>query len=171
VPAYRVSLDKKRRLKLPKKLLKDSGLAVAKDLVAYSDGAGKVVFASRSTAPPPGPGQPRAGGQQRAATSAAPPAAPAKKAPVIKKSAGRAGTTSRPPTRTSGPVNKAAVKKSVTKKSVTKKTAAKKTAKKAAATGVDGRAVRSWARANGLAVSTRGPIPASVLERYRARSS
>ena len=33
---------------------------------------------------------------------------------------------------------------------------------------VDNRAVRAWAASNGIALSTRGRIPASVLEQYRA---
>jgi|SRR5689334_186023 nucleoid-associated protein Lsr2 len=33
---------------------------------------------------------------------------------------------------------------------------------------VDNRAVRAWAASNGIELSTRGRIPASVLEQYRA---
>jgi len=33
---------------------------------------------------------------------------------------------------------------------------------------VDNRAVRAWARSNGIQVNTRGRIPADVIERYRA---
>jgi Lsr2 len=36
------------------------------------------------------------------------------------------------------------------------------------ATGVDNRAVRAWAASNGIEVSTRGRIPADVIEQYRA---
>jgi len=35
-------------------------------------------------------------------------------------------------------------------------------------TGVDNRAVRAWAASNGVELSTRGRIPAAVIERYRA---
>lgn len=34
--------------------------------------------------------------------------------------------------------------------------------------GVDNRAVRAWAASNGVELSTRGRIPASVVEQYRA---
>ena len=34
--------------------------------------------------------------------------------------------------------------------------------------GVDTRAVRAWARSNGVELSSRGRIPADVVERYRA---
>ena len=34
--------------------------------------------------------------------------------------------------------------------------------------GVDNRAVRAWAASNGVALSSRGRIPAAVIERYRA---
>ena len=33
---------------------------------------------------------------------------------------------------------------------------------------VDNKAVRAWAASNGIELSTRGRIPASVLEQYRA---
>jgi hypothetical protein len=35
-------------------------------------------------------------------------------------------------------------------------------------TGVDSRAVRAWARSNGVELSSRGRIPAEVVEKYRA---
>jgi hypothetical protein len=38
----------------------------------------------------------------------------------------------------------------------------------AAAVGVDNRAVRAWARSNGVELSARGRIPAEVVERFRA---
>ena len=34
--------------------------------------------------------------------------------------------------------------------------------------GVDNRAVRAWARSNGIELSPRGRIPADVVERFRA---
>jgi Lsr2 len=37
----------------------------------------------------------------------------------------------------------------------------------AATDGVDIKAVRKWAESNGIAVSTRGRIPAEVIEKYR----
>jgi hypothetical protein len=39
---------------------------------------------------------------------------------------------------------------------------------KAVATGVDNHAVRAWASSNGIELSTRGRIPAEVIEKYRA---
>ena len=36
------------------------------------------------------------------------------------------------------------------------------------ATGVDNRAVRAWAASNGIELSTRGRIPAHVIDQYRA---
>jgi hypothetical protein len=36
------------------------------------------------------------------------------------------------------------------------------------ATGVDNQAVRAWAASNGIELSSRGRIPAEVIEKYRA---
>jgi nucleoid-associated protein Lsr2 len=40
--------------------------------------------------------------------------------------------------------------------------------KSASSDGVDIRAVRKWAASNGIEVSTRGRVPADIIERYRA---
>jgi hypothetical protein len=40
--------------------------------------------------------------------------------------------------------------------------------KSASADGVDIKAVRKWASSNGIEVSTRGRVPADVLDKYRA---
>ena len=43
-------------------------------------------------------------------------------------------------------------------------------ARKSASSGqVDTKAVRKWAKANGIEVSSRGRIPAEVVERYKSR--
>jgi len=45
--------------------------------------------------------------------------------------------------------------------------AKRRVASKATFDGVDAQAVRAWAGSHGLAVSRRGRIPASVIEKYR----
>jgi hypothetical protein len=44
----------------------------------------------------------------------------------------------------------------------------RRTVMRAAEVGVDSRAVRAWARSNGVELSARGRIPAGVVEQYRA---
>lgn len=49
-----------------------------------------------------------------------------------------------------------------------RKVGAGRARKAAASSQVDTRAVRKWAKANGIEISSRGRIPAEVVERYKA---
>ena len=137
--AYEVSLDKKRRLMLPPELITESGLGTAKDLVAYTDGAGRVVFAARSTLLPHVQGVFRAARQD---TTSDPldslRAARASDADLEASRLARAGSKRNPRVGNNG------------------------------SEGSDSRAVRKWAREQGLTVSPKGRIPASVLAQYQA---
>src|SRR5512133_562867 len=44
----------------------------------------------------------------------------------------------------------------------------RRSSRKSSAAGVDLKAVRAWAASNGIELSKRGRVPASVLEQYRA---
>ena len=49
-----------------------------------------------------------------------------------------------------------------------RKVGGRRARKTASSSQVDTRAVRKWAKANGIEVSSRGRIPAEVVERYKA---
>ena len=49
-----------------------------------------------------------------------------------------------------------------------RKVGGRRARKAASSSQVDTRAVRKWAKANGIEVSSRGRIPAEVVERYKA---
>ena len=49
-----------------------------------------------------------------------------------------------------------------------RKVGGRRAPKTASSSQVDTRAVRKWAKANGIEVSSRGRIPAEVVERYKA---
>lgn len=133
---YEVTLDKKRRLVLPTKLLKQTKLAKARKLVAYTDGTGRIVITERGG---PATGAPKADttSADDASTRAAKPQS--------------STSTATQPTRPTRPTRSKATRYA-----------------KTSTAPVDTRAVRQWARENGLAVSDRGRIPAAVLEQYQA---
>jgi hypothetical protein len=49
-----------------------------------------------------------------------------------------------------------------------RKVSGKRSTSRKASSGVDLRAVRAWAASNGIQLSSRGRVPGSVLEQYRA---
>jgi Lsr2 len=49
-----------------------------------------------------------------------------------------------------------------------RKVSGKRTTSRKASTAVDPKAVRAWAASNGIELSSRGRVPASVLQQYRS---
>ncbi len=140
---YEVTLDKKRRLVLPPKLLKQTKLAKAKKLVAYTDGTGRIVIAERG--------------------------APATAAPKADTTSTDTSTDDKS-TGSPNPQNSPSTASTATQPTQPPRRARPKATRpaKSSTAPVDTRAVRQWARENGHAVSDRGRIPAAVLEHYRA---
>ena len=173
---YQVSLDKKRRLTLPTALLKDSGLAKAEDLVAYTDGAGRVVFAARSELLSHVQGVFRAarrnsqGGDPLEGLRASRAADAQREDSRLAGDDGSPGVEPKNNQRTEARRSRRRSDRAAASSSSTAPPAKhpRSPRKNTAGTEVNGPAVRQWARKQGLAVSSRGRIPASVVEQYRA---